>query len=392
MSGLSKVANSGASSSVTSAISIDFARNFPPPSPLIGDRLALAFDELEGIDIAGAIRFPRFTGTARDRAAAAGWVARRLGGAPDPDRIVISNGTQSTLLMLLASFVQPGNILLTEELTYAAMKPISSLLGIKLVPIKMDDEGIIPDALGDACIRLRSEARALYCMPTLHNPTAATMSAERRAAVAEVARRNNLWIFEDDIYGVLPETAPPPLQTFAPERTWYILGLSKSLAAQLRIAYTVAPSETIAREVFWPGVKTTNWMVAPLIAEIATLWIEQDTAEAILESVRADTNARQEILQSSLASWAISVPPFCYHVWLDLPPGCSAKDFEHAARTKGVLIAPGGSFSPTSDESAARFRIGIGVPSDHQTLRTGLDILNDTRNEVAPSYTKARKG
>ncbi|WP_271611703.1 aminotransferase-like domain-containing protein [Bradyrhizobium sp. CCBAU 21362] len=385
MNELSNVANCDASTPVISAVSIDLARNFPPPCPLIGKRLGLIFSELDGAATAGAIRFPRFTGTTRDRAAAAGWVARRLGVAPDPERIVLSNGTQSTLLMLLASFVQPGNILLTEELTYAAMKPISSLFGIKLFPIKMDHEGLIPDALANACITLRSKARALYCMPTLHNPTAATMSVPRRAAVAEAARRHNLWIFEDDIYGVLPEAAPPPLQTFAPERTWYILGLSKSLAAQLRVAYVVAPSETMARDVFWPGVKTTNWMAAPMTAEIATLLVEQGAAEAILESVRAETNARQEILRNSLPSWTIRVPPFCYHVWLDLPPGWSAREFEQAVRRKGISITAGDSFSPISGEFAASFRVGLGAPSDHQTLRAGLNTLNDTRNEIAPA-------
>ncbi|PJG51468.1 hypothetical protein CVM73_30760 [Bradyrhizobium forestalis] len=367
----------------SSAISIDLARNFPPPGPLIRNRLALAFDGLERADIAGAIRFPRFNGTVRDRSAAAGWVARRLRAAPDQERIILSNGTQSTLLMLLASLVQPGNILLTEELTYAAMKPISSLLGIKLSPIKMDHEGVIPDVLDDACIKLGSEVRALYCMPTLHNPTAATMSVERRTAVAEIARRHNLWIFEDDIYGVLPEIAPPPLQTFAPERTWYVFGLSKSLAAQLRVAYTVAPTEGMAREVFWPGVKTTNWMVAPLIAEIATLWLEQSAVEPLLESVRRETNARQDILRNSLPSWTIRVPPFCYHVWLELPEDLSAKDFELAARRRGVSITTGDSFSPTSGGFSARFRIGIGSPSDHQSLRAGLGILNDIRGELA---------
>ncbi|WP_083219191.1 PLP-dependent aminotransferase family protein [Bradyrhizobium icense] len=382
---LSNVANRGVSSSVISATSIDFARNFPPPSPLIGDLLALAFDELEGPDIAAAIRFPRFAGTARDRAAAASWVARRLGIAPDPERIILSNGSQSILVMLLASLVQPGNVLLTEELTYAAIKPIVSLFGIKLLPIKMDDEGLIPDALDSACIKIGRAPRALYCMPTLHNPTGATMSIERRADVAEVAKRHNLWIFEDDIYGILPETAPLPLYTFAPERTWYILGLSKSLAAQLRVAYTVAPSETMARQVFWPGVKTTNWMVAPLIAEVATRWVEQDAANAILRSVRTETNVRQEIIRKSLPSWAIRVPPFCYHIWLELPPAWSAAEFEQAVRRQGVVIAPGDSFSAIPGGFAARFRIGIGVPSDHQTLRAGLDILNNTRDQIASS-------
>lgn len=392
MDELPAFSNRGAAAARSHEICIDFARNFPPPSPLVGERLTLAFHELEGTDMASTIRFPRFTGTARDRAAAASWVARRLGTAPDPERVVLSNGSQSTLVMLLAALVQPGNVLLTEELTYAAIKPIVSLFGIKLFPVKIDHEGIIPDALEKACIKVGRELRALYCMPTLHNPTAATMSLERRTVIAGIARRHNLWIFEDDIYGVLPETAPPPLQTLAPERTWYILGLSKSLAAQLRVAYTVAPSGTIAREVFWPGIKTTNWMVAPLIAEIATRWVEQGDADAILRSVRAETNIRQELARNSLPSSAIGVPPFCYHVWLKLPHARSAAEFEQAVRRQGVTIALGDSFSAVAGGFDAHFRIGIGVPSDRVALRTGLDILNINLHQIPSNPRRAGSG
>ena len=90
-----------------------------------------------------------------------------------------------------------------------------------------DDEGILPDALDLAC--REDSARALYCMPTLQNPTGAVMSAERRQAIATVLRKYRLPVIEDDIYRFLTD-APPPLSAFVPELGHYLLGCSKSIA------------------------------------------------------------------------------------------------------------------------------------------------------------------
>ncbi len=198
------------------ATPIDFGRNFPPPSPVVQRALTATLADLGGSNIADAIRFPRFMGTRDDREAGARWIAQRLGQKPDKERVVLANGSQSIMAMLMARFVKPGGVLLTEELTYPAIKPLSALFGIKLRAVPIDAEGIDPASLERTCIELGGNARALYCMPTLHNPTSATMSEARRADIATVARRYDLWLFEDDIYGVLPEKAPPHLLSMHP--------------------------------------------------------------------------------------------------------------------------------------------------------------------------------
>ncbi|MET4331852.1 DNA-binding transcriptional MocR family regulator [Bradyrhizobium sp. i1.15.2] len=357
-----------------SARLIDFGRNFPPPSPLVRTALQESFSYLAKTNVAEAIRFPRFTGTAQDREAGANWLARRLEQTLDPDRIMLANGTQSILAMLLAYYVKPGGVLLTEALTYPAIKPLSHLFRVKLYGISIDGEGIEPESLDRACNKFKGKARALYCMPTLHNPTSAIMTETRRQEIAKIARRHNLSIFEDDIYGVLPQSAPPPLSAYAPERSWYISGLSKSLACQLRIAYVAGPSLSTTQRVFWPGVRTTNWMVAPLIAEIATHWLTTGLASKIIDSVRLETKSRRNIAEEAFGM-PFDIDPASYHLWIKLPDHLSLSDFVEASKQRGVVVGAGNAFAVGSSLGNTRVRIGLGVATDHDQLRNGLSMI-----------------
>ncbi|MBB4428333.1 DNA-binding transcriptional MocR family regulator [Bradyrhizobium sp. CIR48] len=354
---------------------IDLGRNFPPPSPVVQRALTETFAHFAGRNIADAIRFPRFMGTASDRDVGAMWLSQRLGKKPSAERVLLTNGSQSALAMLMARFVKPGGILLTEELTYPAIKPLSSLFGIELRAVSMDLWGLDPASLEDACVELGGNARALYCMPTLHNPTSATMSVARRADIASVARRHNLWLFEDDIYGILPEEALPPLSLYAPERSWYILGLSKCLAAQLRVAYVVGPNSDLSERLFWPGVRTTNWMVAPLAAEVASNWLASGIGSEILRSVRAETLKRRALAASILPRMQLSPREFNYHLWIDLPDKWQLDAFVKAVLDAGVIVGSGESFAVNNQQGDRNFRIGLGVPSDEEELVRGLTAI-----------------
>ena len=117
------------------------------------------------------------------------------------ERLVIFPGTQAILYSLLAHLAAPGDVVLTEALTFPGIKAAAHRLGIKLAGVAMDDGGILPDALASACRRLKP--KAVYLIPTLHNPTTATLSPERRSAIAAIIRKANTVLIEDDAYGLL---------------------------------------------------------------------------------------------------------------------------------------------------------------------------------------------
>ena len=95
----------------------------------------------------------------------------------------------------------------------------------------------------------------------------------------------------DDAYGFVPPDAPAPFAALAPELTWHIAGLSKCLGAGLRLAYVVVPDLRSG----WPfaaALRASNIMASPLTAALATHWIEDGSADALLDFLRVETAAR----------------------------------------------------------------------------------------------------
>ena len=145
--------------------------------------------------------------------------------------------------------------------------------------------------------------RALYCMPTLQNPTGRTMPLERRREIAEIATRHDVAVVEDDVYGFLPDRPLPPLTTFAPTLSYYITSTSKSLAPGLRLGYVVAPAAKIDRVA--GTIRATTWLTAPLLAELAAQWIESGEADEMVRWKREETIARHALARRVLAPWMI---------------------------------------------------------------------------------------
>ena len=131
-------------------------------------------------------------------------------------------------------------------LTYPGLKAAAALCGVRLVGVATDAAGILPDALKSAC---REHApKALYLIPTIHNPTAVTMPPARRREVAEAIRAHHLTLFEDDAYGALaPETVP--LAALIPERTYFAASLSKCIAPGLRVSFLLTPGRDAANAI-----------------------------------------------------------------------------------------------------------------------------------------------
>ena len=139
----------------------------------------------------------------------------------------MSPGAHPALLGILGLVAKAGDVVLCEALTYPGIRSIAAQLGLKLVGLPMDEEGIDADAFADACKRFNP--KALYLNPTLHNPTTHTISEPRRIAIAAVARRFGVPIIEDDALRLLAARRPPPFAALAPDITWHIAGLAKCL-------------------------------------------------------------------------------------------------------------------------------------------------------------------
>jgi DNA-binding transcriptional MocR family regulator len=353
--------------------SVDLSQNHPPDPATRPQRAALtaALASLAARgDAARLLDYPAAGGNPTDREAGAAWIAR-AGVEAAPDNVVVCTGSQHGLTVVLATLLGPGDLLLTESLTYAGVKAVAGLLHLRLAGLPVDASGLLPDAMEDAC--RAGGARALYLIPTHHNPTTAVMPEERRREVVAVARAHGLAVVEDDVHGLLPERRPRPIAALAPERTYYLTSTSKTLAPGLRIAYVAAPPPMVPR--LAASLRATTWAVAPLTAAVASLWIGDGTADAILRARREEARERQVLARARLAGADFDAQPEAYYLWLRLPEPWRADGFAAEARARGVLVTPAEAFAVGRAPAPHAVRLCVGAASTREALGRGLDAV-----------------
>jgi len=309
--------------------------------------------------------------SAEQRAIAAEWI--RTHGVPaDGERIVVTAGAQQALAVILSTLVRPGDTLLTEELTYPALKSVAQQLGVRTRGVTMDEEGLVPDAIAHAC--KESDAKALYCVPTLQNPTSRVFSTARREAIAAVARQYDLQVIEDGVHVPMVDERVPALAALAPERTLYIATLSKWVAFGLRTGFIAAPESQVER--LRAGVRSMMWMPPPLMVEIATRWLADGTAQQLGERKLREYESRQQLVHEILGA-RLRVEHYARGpiAWLHLPERWRSDEFVAQARQRGVLVAGAEVFAVGRRVVPHAVRIAISAAESRDTVRTALVAL-----------------
>ncbi len=323
-----------------------------------------------GIDLLA--NYQMNTGLPAHLQAGARWVAQ-AGVDASAERIALTNGAQHGILTTLMALTQPGDTVLAESLTYPGFIQIANQLGLKLEPVEMDDDGIRPDALEET--QRRTSAQLLYTMPAVHNPTATAMPLDRLQAVAATVRRLRIGVLEDEVWSGLSERATPPLAALAPERTVYVTSLSKTMAGGLRVGYVLAPEEWIGR--IRSNVRLSGWMTAPLMAEIASRWIEDGTGRELARWQSGAASKRFQIAGKHLADYDPKYHPAGHYVWLELPEPWRAGDFKAEAQARGVIVLSGDTFAVGRTPAPHAVRLGIGNPDTDDEVAGGVAILAD---------------
>lgn len=355
---------------------VDLTMNLPPEpdEPALLARMSAGLQDFGlNSNIADLLRYQGFGGTQMDRQAGADWLAPRFGPL-EAQKVLVCPGAQSALLAVLTTLAQPGDVVCCDDLTFTGLRSLAAHMGIRLLGIGSDDEGLDPAVFAAAC---RTHApKALYLNPTLHNPTTRTLTEIRRQAVVAVARQHRIPIIEDDAYGALPLEGPPPLALLAPELTFYIAGLAKCVGAGLRIAYMITPDSGVQAKTF-SALRATSVMASPVTAALASHWIRTGTAGAVLDFIRRETASRQAVAAEILPAGSYATQPQAFHLWLKLPSPWTRIDFLTHLRNSGLGIVTSDAFAVTNPAPEA-VRICIGGPVDRGQLRQALTVLAQT--------------
>lgn len=355
---------------------LEMTMNLPPEphDPALLERIRDGFASLQAQpDVYALLRYQEFGGTPEDRDAAARWLRQRISGAA-AERVLVTPGIQSTLVALMAMLAGPGELICAEALTYPGVKAICAQLGIRLHALPIDAEGIDPHAFETACRELRP--KVLYCNPTLLNPTTATASESRRAALADIALRYSVPIIEDDPYGMLPSGSITPLALLAPDLVYYVTGLAKCVGAGLRVAYLMAPDVRRAK-LASSALRSTSVMASPITTALATHWINDGTAEAMLQATREESAARQKIAAQLLPVGRYQTHPEAFHIWLSLPEPWNRLEFAAHLRVRGVGVVGSDAFCIDGNPPEA-VRICLGGAADRSECRHALELIHDT--------------
>ncbi len=351
---------------------IDLSMNIPPqPGEL--------FRRLFPQSIASILGSPRglltlhyqqSNGAEADRHAAAHWLAQWIEGVA-PERIVIAGGAQSALFAICDFLLSRGDVVAAGAMTFPGLKAVAAQKGLVVAALAMDEQGIVPDAFEQAC--REKSPKALYVIPTIDNPTTATMSEERRRKIAGLARTYGVAIIEDDPYAPLRPERIVTLTELAGDIAWHVATLSKCVTPALRVAYVVAPNAGMALRL--AGVlRATILMAPPLMSALATRWIADGALDEITRAISAESAARQQLAASILHDVPYAADPHGHHIWLHLPEDWRAGDFADHADRVGVSIVPSSAFAVAAHPNEA-VRISLGVAPDRGALEDGLTQL-----------------
>ncbi|RDE18843.1 PLP-dependent aminotransferase family protein [Motiliproteus coralliicola] len=343
--------------------------NFNSPSmPGQTDLLRQALRKLTASgDLEALLHYQPHAGRRHERAIVASHLADR-GLQVEPEQVLIVSGAQHGLATSVMAMLQPGDLVATDALIYPGFKVLAQVQRLELAPIpadRSDHLGMDLDALEQLCLSRR--VRAVYTMPTLHNPLGWVMPLEQRQRLVELARRFELILIEDAAYAFHAEDPPPPLATLAPERTLYVSGLSKSIATGLRVGFVCAPTAWIPQ--LERVIRATTWNTPGLMTALGCRWIEDGTVTQLEAQKREDARQRQAMAREILQGLDVTGHPAAYFLWLNLPEEVRTDQLVSALMREQIAVS-----------GAEPFAVGSPVP---HAIRLALGSVSLQALEIA---------
>jgi DNA-binding transcriptional MocR family regulator len=343
--------------------SVNMELNYPAvagQSELLAPSLAPL---LQGDVLMEAMRPGAADGTASAREAAADLLALP-GWRPAPAQLLFTGNARQAIAAALASLVRPGGRVGVEELTYPLVKEIAGRLGVVLVPVAGDEEGVRLDAL--AAVHRAGPLSALYLQPTLHNPTSLSMSEGRRRQLGLLVGEWGLPVVEDRIWSFLSPDAVP-LAVHAPGLVHVVDGLSKRVAPGLTVGFLAVPEERV--EAVASAVRSGGWSAGRFAVEAAVRWTGDGVVRRLVEEKRADAARRQGILAEHLEGFTVRADPRAYFAWWELPAPWRADTFTAAAAAHGIAVTPGTAFAVDPHRTPDAVRIGLASAPEGELAR-----------------------
>jgi DNA-binding transcriptional MocR family regulator len=363
--------------------SINLALNVPTfvPETVTSLQTVLASIAADAQTCREMLEYPSEFGVSRHRDAIAAWL-QRLGMQGPGHRIMITSGAQHALACVLRTMTRPGDVLLTECLSYHGLRPLEHELRLHVVGVASDEQGLLPDALERAA--RTHKAKILFCIPSLQMPTVSNMSMDRREQIAQVAQRNKLLVIEDCVSALGQVSPLPALSSWLPDQSFLIGSFSKTTSPALRVGFIESHPKWLGKIAL--ALRADTLSVTSLLPEVIVRWMENGSLTGLIHGQQRVMHERQQVASRQieafnehrgLALTFRSAPDFPF-LWLNLPAGLRATEVSSRLQTKGVLVRPSDHFRMGRMPAPQALRISLSLPENLGEMVFGLDMILET--------------
>ncbi|MBT0963366.1 MocR-like ectoine utilization transcription factor EhuR [Denitromonas iodatirespirans] len=304
------------------------------------------------------------------RAAGVEWMAT-LGHHAAVETTLITNGASHAVFLALASLVSPGDVVLSENITDHGVIGIAQVLGFTLKGLDTDEYGIHPDHFEEMCASER--ITALVTTPNLNNPTSSIMPDARRRAIARIADRYGVYVIEDDVFGPLLSKRIQPIANHLPELGFYATSFTKSVLTGLRTGYLSMPRKMALR--VESILRVNCWMATPLMAEVATRWIADGTANQLIDIQRERLARRHAMVLDVLGDYLLGSHPESLSAWLRIPEHWRLDSLAQQLRNSHIAVTLPDPFMVLGTPRPEAIRICLGAEGSDVRMHTALWTL-----------------
>lgn len=281
------------------------------------------------------------------------WISEEMGRRgikAAPADVLVTNGSQQVLDLAGKLFLNPGDVVLTENPTYLAAIQAFQTFEVKFVPVPTDANGLIPEALPE--LVRQHKPKFLYTIPNFQNPTGITLSGERRQTLAKLAAELKLVVIEDDPYGKLRYrgTEVPPVKHWDEAgQVLYASTFSKTIAPGLRLGWVAAPADIFSRLLILK--QASDLHTSSFDQLVGYFYLTQNDQAAHLKKICAVYGERYDVLDAALRAemppgFTWTKPEGGMFLWVTGPANLDSVELLQRCIAQKVAFVPGRDFFP----------------------------------------------
>ncbi len=340
---------------------ISFARGAPSADILPHDAVREAAASALAQDWERALSY----GTGIGHPGLCEWIADRHGGLAG-SQVMVTNGSLEAGAMLFEHLLEPGDRVLVEQPSYDRTLLLLQRLGVELVPVSLEADGLdiaaVEAALSVGPIKLA------HVIPNFHNPAGCTLSTEKRVRLVELAAEHRFWIFEDDPYRELPFEGEALETMLAMDRAGRVIhasSFSKTVSPGVRVGYLAGPDGEIAKLARRANETyiSPNMLAEAIVLELCRSGALDRNIEFVKGALRERRDALVAALREQIPEAEFVVPGGGYFLWLDLAEGSDTAALLAEAKGEGASFVAGPDFMLEGGENSIRLSLAP-VPTE----------------------------